>query len=100
VFYSNPNHIYRVTELDALPLLIHGFGTRDDAYYLDEKGIFDIINLAGLPGLSMPCGFDNRSLPLGLQIVGRPFDEALILRVAAALEDATGYHHQAPKDVK
>ena len=58
------------------------------------------INVLGWPALSMPCGFDSRSLPLGLQIVGRPFDEALILRVAAALEDATGYHHQAPKDVK
>ena len=48
------------------------------------------INVLGLPALSMPCGPDRRGLPLGLQIIGRPFDEALILRVAAALEDATG----------
>ena len=46
------------------------------------------INVLGLPALSMPCGFDPRGLPIGMQIVGRPFDEALILRLAAALEDA------------
>jgi aspartyl-tRNA(Asn)/glutamyl-tRNA(Gln) amidotransferase subunit A len=48
------------------------------------------INVLGLPALSAPCGFSARGLPLGLQIVGRPFDEALILRVGAALEDALG----------
>jgi aspartyl-tRNA(Asn)/glutamyl-tRNA(Gln) amidotransferase subunit A len=58
------------------------------------------INVLGLPAISLPCGFDRRGLPVGLQIVGRPFDEALILQAAAALEDATDYHKQAPKDVK
>lgn len=47
------------------------------------------INVLGLPAISIPCGRDRLGLPVGLQIVGRPFDEALILRVAAALEDAT-----------
>jgi len=47
------------------------------------------INVLGLPALSMPCGTDSRGLPLGLQIIGRPFAEALILRAGAALEDAT-----------
>lgn len=46
-------------------------------------------NVLGLPALAMPCGVDRRGLPLSLQIIGRPFDEALILRVGAALEDAT-----------
>ena len=46
------------------------------------------INVLGLPALSMPCGRDARGLPAGLQIVGRAFEEALILRAAAALEDA------------
>jgi aspartyl-tRNA(Asn)/glutamyl-tRNA(Gln) amidotransferase subunit A len=46
------------------------------------------INVLGLPALSMPCGVDRIGMPVGLQIVGRPFAEALILQVAAALEDA------------
>ncbi len=44
-------------------------------------------NLTGLPAISLPCGFDARGLPVGLQIAGRPFDEATILRVAQAYED-------------
>lgn len=46
-------------------------------------------NLAGLPGLSMPCGFDAAGLPVGLQLLGRPFDEAGLFRIAAAYEDAS-----------
>jgi aspartyl-tRNA(Asn)/glutamyl-tRNA(Gln) amidotransferase subunit A len=45
-------------------------------------------NVLGLPALSMPCGLSSAGLPVGLQIVGPPFAEALVLRVAAALEDA------------
>jgi aspartyl-tRNA(Asn)/glutamyl-tRNA(Gln) amidotransferase subunit A len=45
-------------------------------------------NVLGLPALSMPCGRDSAGMPLGLQIAGPAFSEALILRVAAALEDA------------
>lgn len=47
-------------------------------------------NLTGLPAISVPCGFDSRGLPIGLQIAGRPFDEATVLRVAAAVERALG----------
>ncbi len=54
------------------------------------------INVLGLPALSMPCGYDGQGLPLGLQIVGRPFGEPLILRVAAALEDRTDFHRRTP----
>jgi aspartyl-tRNA(Asn)/glutamyl-tRNA(Gln) amidotransferase subunit A len=45
------------------------------------------INLLGLPALSIPCGLSGGGLPAGLQIIGPPFEEALILRVGAALED-------------
>jgi len=46
------------------------------------------INALGYPALSMPCGLNAGGLPLGLQIVGPVFEEALLLRVGAALEDA------------
>ena len=64
------------------------FGDQTEDVRLAATRLVRGINVLGLPALSMPCGFDRRGLPLGLQIVVRPFDEALILRVAAALEDA------------
>jgi aspartyl-tRNA(Asn)/glutamyl-tRNA(Gln) amidotransferase subunit A len=49
-------------------------------------------NLTGLPALSLPCGFDARELPVGLQIVGKAFDEATVLRVAQAYENVHRWH--------
>jgi aspartyl-tRNA(Asn)/glutamyl-tRNA(Gln) amidotransferase subunit A len=48
-------------------------------------------NLAGLPGISVPAGLSRDGLPLGLQLIGRPFDEATVLRAAAVLEEAAGF---------
>lgn len=53
-------------------------------------------NLTGLPALSVPCGVDGQGLPLGLQIIGRAFDEATVLRVGAAYERATTWHQLRP----
>ncbi|MDD5772062.1 MAG: Asp-tRNA(Asn)/Glu-tRNA(Gln) amidotransferase subunit GatA [bacterium] len=59
--------------------------------YLSD--IFTIsVNLAGIPGISIPCGFSKGNLPIGLQILGRPFDEGTILQIAYNFEQATGYH--------
>jgi aspartyl-tRNA(Asn)/glutamyl-tRNA(Gln) amidotransferase subunit A len=55
------------------------------------------INLAGLPALSLPCGFDSDNMPIGLQIIGKHFDEATILRAAHAYEQATQWHTKRPK---
>jgi aspartyl-tRNA(Asn)/glutamyl-tRNA(Gln) amidotransferase subunit A len=44
----------------------------------------------------MPCGFTAAGLPIGLQIIGRPFDEATILRAAYAFEQHTDYHRRKP----
>jgi aspartyl-tRNA(Asn)/glutamyl-tRNA(Gln) amidotransferase subunit A len=43
-------------------------------------------NLTGLPAISVPCGFDDEGMPIGMQIVGRPFDEPTVLRCAASVE--------------
>jgi aspartyl-tRNA(Asn)/glutamyl-tRNA(Gln) amidotransferase subunit A len=53
-------------------------------------------NLAGLPAVSVPCGFTPDTLPIGLQLVGRPFEEESLLRVAHAYQQATAWHKAAP----
>jgi aspartyl-tRNA(Asn)/glutamyl-tRNA(Gln) amidotransferase subunit A len=53
-------------------------------------------SLTGVPALSVPCGFTASGLPIGLQVIGRPFDEATILRVAHAYEQATDWHRRRP----
>lgn len=54
------------------------------------------VNLAGLPGISVPCGFSSEGLPIGLQIIGKHFDEAMVYRAAYAYEQATDYHKKRP----
>lgn len=54
------------------------------------------MSLAGVPALSLPCGFDAEGLPIGLQVIGKPFDEPLVLRVAHAYEQATEHHRRRP----
>ncbi len=53
-------------------------------------------NLAGLPGISVPCGFTSQRLPVGLQLLGRMFDEPTLLRAADAYEQATPWHLETP----
>jgi aspartyl-tRNA(Asn)/glutamyl-tRNA(Gln) amidotransferase subunit A len=53
-------------------------------------------NLAGVPALTVPCGFTHEGLPIGLQIAGRPFEEEMILRVAQAYESSTDWHLMTP----
>jgi aspartyl-tRNA(Asn)/glutamyl-tRNA(Gln) amidotransferase subunit A len=55
-------------------------------------------NLTGLPAISIPCGFSEDRLPVGLQLMGRPHDEATLLRVAYAYEQATPWHLMFPSD--
>lgn len=53
-------------------------------------------NLTGLPALAVPCGFSAAGLPLSLQLAGRPFDEATVLRVGHAYQQATDWHRRPP----
>ena len=54
------------------------------------------VNLAGLPGMSLPCGFDQQGLPIGLQLIGNYFGEARLLNAAHQYQQATDWHLRAP----
>jgi len=75
--------------MPTAPTTAFGFGEKVDdplAMYLSD--IYTVsANLAGIPGISVPCGTDSRGLPIGVQLLGKQFDEGTILRVADFLED-------------
>jgi aspartyl-tRNA(Asn)/glutamyl-tRNA(Gln) amidotransferase subunit A len=65
----------------------------DDPLKMYLSDIFTIsANLTGMPAISVPCGFSGAGLPIGMQIMGRHFDEAGVLRVAHAYEQANDWH--------
>ena len=69
----------------------------DDPLTMYANDILTIpVNLAGVPGISVPCGLSSDGLPLGLQIIGKHFDESTIYRVAHAFEQETDHHKQKP----
>jgi aspartyl-tRNA(Asn)/glutamyl-tRNA(Gln) amidotransferase subunit A len=76
----------------ATPSAAFAYGEKGDdpvAMYLND--IFTVTaNMAGLPGISVPAGKDAQGLPLGLQLIGRPFDEETLLSLGAIIEQATG----------
>ena len=82
---TSPVPAFKLGEKSADPL----------AMYLTD--IYTIsVNLAGLPGISIPCGFTTIGLPIGLQLIGRPFDEAGLLAVAHAYEQAHDWSQRHP----
>jgi aspartyl-tRNA(Asn)/glutamyl-tRNA(Gln) amidotransferase subunit A len=81
----SPTPAFRLGEKMADPLTM----------YLSD--IFTIsANLAGIPGISVPCGFSSQGLPIGLQLLGPPFGEMTILHAAHAFEQATDFHLRKP----
>lgn len=54
------------------------------------------VSLAGLPSISIPCGFDSGDLPIGLQIIGKPWDEKMVFRFASAYQESTDWHKRRP----
>ena len=53
-------------------------------------------NLAGLPGISVPCGFSQSGLPIGMQLIGKAFDESTLLSIAQDFDQAHQFGRQAP----
>jgi aspartyl-tRNA(Asn)/glutamyl-tRNA(Gln) amidotransferase subunit A len=60
-------------------------------------GLTRPFNTLGIPALSVPCGFDTNGAPIGLQLVGRPFDEAMLYRIGHAYQGATDFHTRVPQ---
>ena len=81
------------------PTTAFKLGAKSDdpvAMYLSD--IYTIsVNLAGLPGMSIPAGFDSAGLPVGLHLIGKYFDEARLLNVAHKYQQATDWHRRMPK---
>jgi len=70
----------------------------DDPLSMYLSDIFTLPpSLAGIPGLSVPCGFSREGLPIGLQVLGRHFDEEKLIRVGYNFEQATDYHKKKPE---
>jgi aspartyl-tRNA(Asn)/glutamyl-tRNA(Gln) amidotransferase subunit A len=71
--------------------------TVDDPLAMYLSDIFTLsANLAGIPGISLPCGFSSKGLPIGLQLMAAPFEEARLLTIARAFEAATDHHKARP----
>lgn len=80
------------------PTTAFGIGEKnDDPLQMYLSDVLTIsCNLAGIPGISVPCGFSKAGLPIGLQMLGNHFDEATILRAAHAYEQSTEWHKERP----
>ncbi len=85
-----------VTPVTPTPAFKLGAKSEDPLQmYLSD--IFTIsVNLAGLPAMALPCGFSKTGLPIGLQLIGRPFEEETILRAARVYEQATEWRLKRP----
>ncbi len=82
-----------VAPTTAFPIGAHG----DDPLAMYLEDVFTLpANLAGVPGLTFPVGFDGSGLPVGMQLMGRHFNEAALFRMAHAYQQATSWHNQKP----
>ncbi|WP_417250004.1 Asp-tRNA(Asn)/Glu-tRNA(Gln) amidotransferase subunit GatA [Celeribacter sp.] len=78
----------------ATPSAAFGLGemSESDPIQMYLNDVFTVtVNLAGLPGIAVPAGVDAKGLPLGLQLIGRPWEEGDLLNIAQSLEDAAGF---------
>jgi aspartyl-tRNA(Asn)/glutamyl-tRNA(Gln) amidotransferase subunit A len=84
------------------PTVAFAFGAKSaDPVQMYLSDIYTIaVNLAGLPGMSVPCGFGAGGLPVGLQLIGGYFDEARMLRVAHHYQQATDWHARRPEGIE
>lgn len=83
---TSPSPAFKIGEKSQDPLSMY----LSDIYTIS-------VNLAGIPAISIPCGFTKKGLPVGLQILAKPFNESMLFKVAYAYEQATKWYTQKPK---
>jgi aspartyl-tRNA(Asn)/glutamyl-tRNA(Gln) amidotransferase subunit A len=91
--------VLRGVDLLATPTALStapAFSTVLDPNFPFAKSNMAPFNVTGLPALAVPCGFSAAGLPISLQLAGRPFDEATVLRAGHAYEQATEWHRHRP----
>jgi amidase len=92
----NDVHIL-LSPVSSAPAFLHGGGSyRPGTGYLDTMRHSQWLNLTGFPGASVPLSLSNEALPIGVQIIGRPHEDELVLAVAERLEEARGPHQSPP----
>ena len=89
-----PTLPFTATKVGAMKVVIEN-GVEEDMLSAIMQ-FTGVPSLTGLPSLNVPCGFDPDGLPVGMQIIGRPFDEALLFRIGAAFQSSTDFHTRAP----
>ena len=90
-----PTLPFTATQVGAMKVIIEN-GVEEDMLSAIMQ-FTGVPSLTGLPSLNVPCGFDHDGLPVGMQIIGRPFDESLLFRIGAAFQSTTDFHKRAPR---
>jgi aspartyl-tRNA(Asn)/glutamyl-tRNA(Gln) amidotransferase subunit A len=90
-----PTLPFTATKLGATTVVIEN-GVEEDMLSAIMQ-FTGVPSLTGLPSLNVPCGFDADGMPIGMQIIGRPFDEAGLFRIGHAFQAVTEFHTRAPK---
>ena len=93
-FFLCPTLPFTATRIGEMKVVIEA-GVEEDmlSAIMQYTGV---PSLTGLPALNVPCGFDPQGLPIGMQLIGRPFDEATLFRAGAAYQAATDFHLRHP----
>ena len=94
--FVTPTLPFTATPCSATEVVIEN-GQREDMLSSAIMQFTGVPSLAGLPALSIPVGFDAEGLPVGMQVIGRPFDEGTLFRLGHAYQGATSWHTRAPR---
>jgi len=106
LFYQQSCDLFKKVDLLAgptVPITACNIGTEEVQIGNTLLGVIPLLtqytrpyNLNGFPAITVPCGFSKNGLPVGFQLAGKPFDEAMVLRAAFAYEQATEWHQRRP----